>query len=102
MAERSKTTIFGCSLAEIAGSNPAGGTDVCVVLYRKDKGTSQDNQDRQTSTEKGTKSEKVDFTKKNKANNLKTRSKVRSAVDRLGVAGSNPTRGIDVCVVWSK
>ena len=31
VGERSKTRVCGRSLAEIAGSNPAGGMDVCVV-----------------------------------------------------------------------
>ena len=31
-------------LVEIAGLNPAGGMDVCVVLYSKDKRQRQDNQ----------------------------------------------------------
>ena len=46
MAERSKARIYGRSLARIAGSNPAGGMDVCLlcVLYSKDKRHSQDNQ----------------------------------------------------------
>jgi hypothetical protein len=36
--------VCGTSLAEIAGSNPAVGTEVCVfcVLYSKDKETSTD------------------------------------------------------------
>ena len=37
MAERSKASLRGRSLAGIAGSNPAGDLDVCVVLYSKDK-----------------------------------------------------------------
>ena len=43
LCERSKVRVCGRSHAEIAGSNPAGGMDVCVVC--KDKGTSEDNQD---------------------------------------------------------
>ena len=31
MAERSKAWVYGCSLAGIAGSNPAGGMDVSLV-----------------------------------------------------------------------
>ena len=31
VAERSKARVYGRSLAGIAGSNPAGGMDVCVV-----------------------------------------------------------------------
>ena len=31
VAERSKARVHGRSLAEVAGSNPAGGMDVCVV-----------------------------------------------------------------------
>ena len=31
LVERSKAWIWGRSLAGIAGSNPAGGMDVCVV-----------------------------------------------------------------------
>ena len=43
MAERSKARVYGRSPAEIAGSNSAGGMDVCVVLlYSKDKRHSQD------------------------------------------------------------
>ena len=30
-AERSKAWVFGRSLAGIAGSNPAGGLDVCLL-----------------------------------------------------------------------
>ena len=32
VAERSKARVYGRSLAGIAGSNPAGGMDVCVVF----------------------------------------------------------------------
>ena len=35
MAERSKMRVYGRSLAGIAGSNPAEGMDVRVVLYSK-------------------------------------------------------------------
>ena len=31
MAERSKERVYGGSLAGIAGSNPAGAVDVCVL-----------------------------------------------------------------------
>ena len=31
MAERSKARVYGRSLAGVAGSNPAGDMDVCVV-----------------------------------------------------------------------
>ena len=31
MAARSKAWVYGCSLAGNAGSNPAGGIDVCLV-----------------------------------------------------------------------
>ena len=30
VAARSKAWVYGCSLAGIAGSNPAGGMDVCL------------------------------------------------------------------------
>ena len=36
VAERYKARVCGRSLAEIAGSNPAGGMDVYVVLYSKE------------------------------------------------------------------
>jgi hypothetical protein len=32
LAERSKTRVYGCSLAGITGSNPIGGMDVSVVV----------------------------------------------------------------------
>jgi hypothetical protein len=35
----------------IAGSNLAGGIDVCVVLLRETKGKMQDNQDKETITD---------------------------------------------------
>ena len=43
--------VCGRSLAGIAGSNPAGGMDVCVVcvLQSKKKGKVQDNPDKETS-----------------------------------------------------
>ena len=31
IAARSKAQVFGCSLAGIAGSNPAGGIDACLL-----------------------------------------------------------------------
>ena len=31
VAEQSKVRVCGCSLAGIAGSNPAGGMDVCLL-----------------------------------------------------------------------
>ena len=31
VAARSKAWVCGCSLARIAGSNPAGGMDVCLL-----------------------------------------------------------------------
>ena len=31
VAERSKAKVYGRSLSGVAGSNPAGGLDVCVV-----------------------------------------------------------------------
>ena len=37
MAERSKARVRSRSLAGVVGSNPAGGMDVCVVLYSNDK-----------------------------------------------------------------
>jgi hypothetical protein len=37
VAERSKASVCGCSLAGIAGSNPAGGMDVYVVCISTDK-----------------------------------------------------------------
>ena len=40
VAERSKARDCGRSFAEVAGSNPAGRMDVCVVFYSKDNGTS--------------------------------------------------------------
>ena len=54
MAERSKARVRGRSLAGVAGSNHAGGMDVCVlcVLYSKgQKGKSRDNPDKETSTD---------------------------------------------------
>ena len=43
----------GHSFAGIAGSNPCPGHGcLCCVLYSKDKGKSQDNHDKETSTEK--------------------------------------------------
>ena len=45
MAERSTANVFGRSLAGIAGSNPAGNMDVCIVCCTaRTNGTSQDNQ----------------------------------------------------------
>jgi hypothetical protein len=32
MAARSKAWVCGCSPAEIVGSNPAGGMDICCVV----------------------------------------------------------------------
>ena len=49
MAERSKARVCGRSLVEIAGLNPAGGMDVCVVC--KDRRNKR-GQSRQTVTEK--------------------------------------------------
>ena len=37
VAARSVVWAFGRSLAGIAGSNPAGGVDVCVVCCRKEQ-----------------------------------------------------------------
>ena len=34
VAERSKARVCGRSLAEVAGSNPAGDMDVCVVCCK--------------------------------------------------------------------
>ena len=34
VVERSKTRVYGRSLAGIAGSNPAGGMDVCAICCR--------------------------------------------------------------------
>ena len=31
IAERSKARVYGCSLAGIAGSNSAGGMDICLL-----------------------------------------------------------------------
>ena len=31
VAERSKTSVYGLSLAGIVGLNPAGGVDVCLL-----------------------------------------------------------------------
>jgi hypothetical protein len=44
VAERFKPRIYDRSLTEVAGSNPGGGIDVCVVcvLYSKDKRQNQD------------------------------------------------------------
>ena len=45
VAERSKTRIYGRSLAGVAGSTPAGCMDICIVCCTvTTKGTSQDNQ----------------------------------------------------------
>ena len=48
MAERSKAWVCGRSPTGIAGSNPAGGMDVCVVcVVSKDKkAKSQNNEDK--------------------------------------------------------
>ena len=46
MAERSKAMVCGRSLAGVAGSNPAGGMDVCVMCIVKDKRETQGNQDK--------------------------------------------------------
>jgi hypothetical protein len=35
MAERSKASVYGRSLAGISGSSPAGGMDVCVMCCKK-------------------------------------------------------------------
>ena len=51
MAERSKVRVCGRSLVGlVAGSNPAGGMDVCVVCVVR-KGRMKDNQDKDTSTD---------------------------------------------------
>ena len=34
VAARSKAWVYGRSLTRIVGSNPTGGMDVCVVLYK--------------------------------------------------------------------
>ena len=39
MAERSKARVCGRSLAGVAGSNPAGGMDVCVVCCKYNQNT---------------------------------------------------------------
>ena len=48
VAERSKARVCVRTLTGVAGSNPAGGMDVCVVcvVYNKDKRHSQDNQEK--------------------------------------------------------
>ena len=43
MAERSKARVCGRLLAGIAGSNPAGSMDVCVVLNSEEKETCKEN-----------------------------------------------------------
>jgi hypothetical protein len=43
-AELSKARVCGRSLAGIAGSNPAGNVDVCVVCVVKDERQSQGNE----------------------------------------------------------
>ena len=47
VAARSKAWACSLSFGGIAGSNPVGRVDVCVVLYSKDKGTNQDNQEKE-------------------------------------------------------
>jgi hypothetical protein len=47
VTERSKARVYGRSLDGIAGSNPTGDMDVCVVLHSKDKRHSQNNQDKE-------------------------------------------------------
>ena len=52
VAAPSKVRVCDRSLAGVAGSNPAGGTDVCVVcciVRTKDK--MQDSQDKEMSTD---------------------------------------------------
>ena len=46
MAERSKAWVYSRLSAGVAGSNPAGSMDVCVVcvLYSKDKRYNQDKE----------------------------------------------------------
>ena len=51
MAERSKARVRGRSLAGVAGSNHAGGMDVCVLCVKGQKGKSRDNPDKETSTD---------------------------------------------------
>ena len=43
-AEQSKARVCGRSLAGVAGSNPAGGMNVCVVCVVKDERQSQENE----------------------------------------------------------
>ena len=64
VAGRSKAWACDRSLAGIAGSNPIGGMNVCVVCC-KDKGTSQDNQNKEASTE--------EVERENKSRNSKKR-----------------------------
>ena len=53
MAARSKASAYGRLLARISGLYPAGGHGcVCFVLYSKDKGTCQGDEDKQTNREK--------------------------------------------------
>ena len=47
VAELSKARVCGHSLSAVAGSNPAGGMDVCVVSKHK----MHENQDKETSTD---------------------------------------------------
>jgi ribosome-binding protein aMBF1 (putative translation factor) len=87
VAERSKAWVGSLSPAEIAGSNPDGGMDVCVscVLYRKrTKGKA-----RTIRTKKYGKSTE---NKKKVAERSKARVYGRS-LD--GIAGSNPAGGMD-------
>jgi hypothetical protein len=46
VAEQTKARVCGPPLAGVVGSNPAKGTDICVVCCRiRNKGKSQDNED---------------------------------------------------------
>jgi hypothetical protein len=58
VAERYKARVYVRSLTRVAGSNPSGGMDVCVVLYSKEQET-KPGQSGQRSTEN------VERTKKN-------------------------------------
>ena len=67
MAKRYKMKVSGRSRAGVAGSNPAGDMDVCVVCC-KGKGTSQDNQDKRNKCGKSTEREQEkEFREKQKS-----------------------------------
>ena len=51
VAERSKARVYGRSRAGIAGSNPAGGIDVCVVQQGQKAKPGQSTRDKSTARE---------------------------------------------------